>query len=177
MIIRPQSHCLYGENLFRVEGSLAYSSSVPWASQLFLHFLTKLGKPFTFEQKVASARRMTRLSEFGLLKGRETETDHNLRAHVSADAVWVAYFCSKFWLICSVTWACLPEVVSFLFYKYVDCYFCLLIFFLDIQRKHRSSFGSLSSVCQTVQSHLRPHLPKKLVRMDFHESGALRLLG
>ena len=87
MIIRPQSHCLYGENLFRVEGSLAYSSSVPWASQLFLHFLTKLGKPFTFEQKVASARRMTRLSEFGLLKGRETETDHNLRAHVSADAV------------------------------------------------------------------------------------------
>ena len=30
---------------------------------------------------------MTRLSEFGLLKGRKTETDHNLRAHVSADAV------------------------------------------------------------------------------------------
>ena len=47
IVIRPQSRCLYGENLFRVEGSLAYSSSVPWASHLFLHFLTKLGKPFT----------------------------------------------------------------------------------------------------------------------------------
>ena len=40
-------------------------------------------------------RRMTRLSEFGLLKGLKTETDHNLRAHVSADVVRVAYFCSE----------------------------------------------------------------------------------
>ena len=47
MVIRPQSHCLYGEILFWVEGSLAYLSSVPWASHRFLHFLTKLGKPFT----------------------------------------------------------------------------------------------------------------------------------
>ena len=41
---------------------------LPWAGQLFLHFLTKLGKPFTWEQKVALARRMTRLSEYGCWK-------------------------------------------------------------------------------------------------------------
>ena len=86
-----------------------------WAIQRFPHFLSRLGKPLTWEQIVASARRMTRLSEFGLLKGRETETDHNLRARVSADAVWVAYFCSAFWLVWSVTWVFLPKVVSFLF--------------------------------------------------------------
>ena len=43
---------------------------------------------------------MTRLSEFGLLKGGEIETDHNLRARVSADVVRVAYFCWSFdWFV------------------------------------------------------------------------------
>ena len=35
--------CLYGENVPRVEVLIV---ELPWASQLFLGFLTKLGEPF-----------------------------------------------------------------------------------------------------------------------------------
>ena len=37
---------LYGENVSRVKGHFRLSE-LSWASQLFLHFFTKLGKTFT----------------------------------------------------------------------------------------------------------------------------------
>ena len=46
---------------------------LPWASQLFLHFLTKLGEPFLHEkQKVGSAGRVTRLAGSPFFDGKVT---------------------------------------------------------------------------------------------------------
>ena len=51
--LRP---CLYGENLSRVEGSLAYPI-YRWANQFFVLFLmTKLGGPFTCMRNKKLAR-------------------------------------------------------------------------------------------------------------------------
>ena len=43
-----------------------------WACQLFLHFVTKLGEPFTWEKNVGSARRMTHLARSPFLIGKFT---------------------------------------------------------------------------------------------------------
>ena len=48
--------------------TLTRPPELTWAIQRFPHFLSRLGKPLTWEQIVASARRMTRLSEFGCWK-------------------------------------------------------------------------------------------------------------
>ena len=45
---------------------------LPWATQLFKHFLTKGGEPFTWETKVGSARRVTRPAGLPLCDGRVT---------------------------------------------------------------------------------------------------------
>lgn len=55
------SPCLYREELFWVERSPAYAQLPCRLSQLFIHFLAKLGKPFTLETKVDSARTLTTL--------------------------------------------------------------------------------------------------------------------
>ena len=45
---------------------------LPWASQLFLYFLTKLGEPSTEKQKIGSAGRVTRLAGSPFFNGRVT---------------------------------------------------------------------------------------------------------
>ena len=51
-IIRP---CLYGEKLSYRRFTLV--PELPWARQLFLRFLTKLGEPFTWQTKIFLSRR------------------------------------------------------------------------------------------------------------------------
>ena len=46
----------YGENLYQVEGSLAYIPELPWASKRSLHFLTKLGDRAVYTRNKKLAR-------------------------------------------------------------------------------------------------------------------------